>query len=230
VRDFGAPRLSNVSLLCAAHSGRHKASNVTLWSRTINRNQSSYDVGYIRRYESGGVTGLHGRSGMSRRFMLAGALALCLIGSGAALAQNTAKPPQDALAAARELVLVMRAADQVKQILPSIFQALRSAIVQGRPEAEKDFDALVPALLDNMNARTTELVELMALIYARNFTAEEMRGMMAFYQTSLGQKLLQKMPTIAQESLTAGQAWGRQIGAEVQSRMIEELRKKGHNI
>jgi uncharacterized protein len=167
---------------------------------------------------------------MSRRFMLAGSLALCLISSGAALAQNTAKPPQDALAAARELVLVMRAADQVKQILPSIFQALRSAIVQGRPEVEKDFDALVPALLDNMNARTTELVELMALIYARNFTAEEMRGMMAFYQTSLGQKLLQKMPTIAQESLTAGQAWGRQIGAEVQSRMIEELRKKGHNI
>ncbi len=54
--------------------------------------------------------------------------------------------------------------------------------------------------------------------------------MMAFYRTSLGQKLLQKMPAIAQESLTAGQAWGRQVGAEVQSRMIEELRKKGHNI
>jgi hypothetical protein len=167
---------------------------------------------------------------MSRQFMLAGAIALCLIGSGPALAQATATPPQEALAAARELVGVVRATDQVKQILPSIFQALRSAIVQGRPEVERDFDAFVPALLDNMNARTTELVELMALIYARNFTAEEMRGMMAFYRTSLGQKLLQKMPAIAQESLTAGQAWGRQVGAEVQSRMIEELRKKGHNI
>ncbi len=98
---------------------------------------------------------------MSRQFMLAGAIALCLIGSGPARAQATATPPQEALAAARELVGVVRAADQVKQILPSIFAALRSAIVQGRPEVEKDFDAFVPALLDNMNARTTELVELM---------------------------------------------------------------------
>src|SRR5882672_9162272 len=40
---FCAPRRSNVSLipLCAGHSGRHKASNVTLWSRSINRNQAS---------------------------------------------------------------------------------------------------------------------------------------------------------------------------------------------
>jgi hypothetical protein len=167
---------------------------------------------------------------MSRRFMLAGSIALCLIGSGPAAAQTATAPTQDALAAARELVVVMRSTDQVKQILPSIIQALRPAVVQGRPQVEKDFDAFVPALLDNMNARTSELVELIALIYARNFTAEEMRGMMAFYRTSLGQKLLQKMPAIAQESLTAGQAWGRQVGAEVQSRMIEELRKKGHNI
>jgi hypothetical protein len=162
--------------------------------------------------------------------MLAGAIALCLTGSSPALAQTPAAPPQDALAAARELVVVMRATDQIKQILPSIVQALRPAIVQGRPQVEKDFDAFAPALLDNMNARMTELVEMMALIYARNFTAEEMREMMTFYRTPLGQKLLQRMPVVAQESMTAGQAWGRQIGAEVQSRMIEELRKKGHNI
>jgi uncharacterized protein len=162
--------------------------------------------------------------------MLSGCIALCLIGSSPALAQTTAAPPQDALAAARELVVVVRATDQIKQILPLIIQAMRPAVVQGRPEVEKDFDAFAPALLDNMNARITELVELMALIYARNFTAEEMREMMAFYRTSLGQKLLQKMPTVAQESMTAGQAWGQQIGAEVQRRMIEELRKKGHNI
>jgi hypothetical protein len=46
----------------------------------------------------------------------------------------------------------------------------------------------------------------------------------------VGQKLLLKMPVVTQETMAAGQAWGRQIGAEVQSRMIEELRKKGHDI
>ena len=167
---------------------------------------------------------------MSRRFMLAGCIALCLIGSGPAPAQITAAPPQDALAAARELVVVVRATDQLKQILPTIIQAMKPAIVQGRLEVEKDFDAFAPQLLDNMNSRMAELVEQTALVYARNFTTDELREMMAFYRTSLGQKILQKMPVIVQETMAAGQAWGRQIGAEVQSRMIDELRKKGHNI
>jgi uncharacterized protein len=167
---------------------------------------------------------------MSRRVMLAGFIALCLVGSGPVIAQTPTAPPPDALAAARELVMVVRATDQLKLLLPSIMQALKPAVVQGRPQVEKDFDALAPALLDSMTARTSELVELIALIYARNFTTEEMREMMAFYRTSLGQKLLQKMPAISQEGLAAGQAWGRQIGAEVRSRMIEELRKKGHDI
>jgi len=39
--------------------------------------------------------------------MLSGCIALCLIGSSPALAQTTAAPPQDALAAARELVVVV---------------------------------------------------------------------------------------------------------------------------
>src|SRR5262249_55600756 len=136
VRDFMRRLLIP---LCAGYSGRHKASNVTLWSWAINRNQSSYDVVCINRCVSGGLTVLHGRSEMSRRFMLTGFIALYLMGCGPAPAQTAAVPPQEALAAARELVLVVRATDQVKQILPSIVQAVRPAIVQGRPQVEKDF-------------------------------------------------------------------------------------------
>jgi hypothetical protein len=176
------------------------------------------------------VKAVHGRSEMSRRFILAGFIALCLIGSGPAAGQTPATPAEDALAAARELVLTMRLTDQIKLILPSIAQAMKPAIVQGRPQVEKDFDALLPALLDSMMASAHGVTEAAALIYARNFTAEEMREMTAFYRTPVGQKLLLKMPSVTQETIAAGQAWGRRIGAEVQSRMIEELRKRGHDI
>jgi len=162
--------------------------------------------------------------------MMAGFIALCVMGGGPAAAQPAAAPAQDALAAARELVQVARAADQVKQLLPSLVQALKPAVVQGRPQVERDFDAFVPVLLDNMNSRMTELAEQIVLIYARNFTPEEMREMTRFYRTPVGQKLLEKLPTVTQESMRAGQAWGQRIGAEVQNRMIEELRKKGHDL
>ena len=166
---------------------------------------------------------------MSTRFMLAGPLALCLIGSSPAPAQTAAVPAQDTLAAARELVVVLQSTDQVKQILPSMVQALRPVVVRGNPQAEQDFDAFAPALVESMSARSAELVEQITLIYARNFTAEEMRQATAFYGTPAGQKLLQKMPTVTQESMAAGQSWGQKIGEEVQTRLVEELQKKGHN-
>ncbi len=167
---------------------------------------------------------------MRTRFIMAGFIALCLTGGGPAAAQPAAAPTQDALAAARELVQVARATDQLKLILPSLIQALKPAVVQGRPEVEKDFDAFAPALLDTMSARLPEFAAEIVLIYARNFTPEEMHQMTAFYRTPVGQKLLEKLPTVTQESMRAGQAWGQRIGAEVQNRMIEELRKRGHNI
>jgi len=162
--------------------------------------------------------------------MMAAFIALCLIGRGPAAAQPAPAPTQDALAAARELVEVARATDQIRLMLPTIMQALKPAVVQGRPQVEKDFDAFVPALLDSMSARLTEFAELIIVIYARNFTPQEMREMTTFYRTPVGQKLLQKTPTVAQESMRAGQAWGQQIGTEVETRMIEELRKKGHDL
>ena len=71
---------------------------------------------------------------MSRRFMLVGPVALCLIGSSPALAQTTAAATQDTLAAAGEFVVALRAADQVKQILPA---PLRPIVVRGGPRPKR---------------------------------------------------------------------------------------------
>jgi hypothetical protein len=60
---------------------------------------------------------------------------ICLLAAGPAGAQA---PPPDALAAARELIVTMRAADYFKTILPAIVQQLKPAIVQNRPQVERD--------------------------------------------------------------------------------------------
>jgi uncharacterized protein len=138
--------------------------------------------------------------------------------------------PEDALPAARELIAVTRATEQIKQMLPAIMQALKPAIVQGRPDVERDYNAVMPVLLNAVNARIGEMVDQMAAVYARNFTPDEMRQLVAFYRGPLGQKFLEKMPTVMQESMSVGQAFGQQIAGELRSRMIEELRKKGHDI
>jgi len=156
-------------------------------------------------------------------------LALALLSGRPAVAQSQ-PPAPDTLAAARELVTTARAADHLKTLLPIIVQQLKPAIVQGRENVGRDYDALVPQLIEAMRARSEAFAEGIALIYARTFTAVELRQVTAFYRSPIGQKVLEKMPMIAQESMTMGQKLGQEIGTELRSRMIEELRKRGHNI
>ena len=88
----------------------------------------------------------------------------------------------------------------------------------------------MPLLLESMNARVNEIIDQIAAVYARNFTAEELREVLAFYRGPTGQKFVQKLPAITQESMLIGQRFGQSIGGEIRARMIEELRKRGHDI
>jgi uncharacterized protein len=45
-------------------------------------------------------------------------------------------------------------------------------------------------------------------IYAKYFTHDEVRGLLAFYQTDLGKKTIKTLPTLAQEGAAIGQQWG----------------------
>jgi uncharacterized protein len=150
--------------------------------------------------------------------------------SGRPAAAQSPPPPPDAIAAARELVTASRAADQLKTLLPLFMQQLKPAIVQGRAEVARDYDAITPQLIESMNARSEAFAEGVATVYARNFTADELRQLAEFYRGPIGQKFLEKMPVIAQESLAMGQKFGQEIAGELRSRMIDELRKRGHSI
>jgi hypothetical protein len=162
-------------------------------------------------------------------WMRVACLALALLAAGSARAQSPAPSPE-AMTAARELIVTMRAADYFKTIMPAIMQGLKPAIVQNRPQVERDYDALVPLLLEGMGARLNEMIDQVAALYARTFTAEELREVVAFYRGPTGQKFVQRLPLITQDSMVIGQRFGQSIGTEIRDRMIDELRKRGHNI
>jgi hypothetical protein len=138
-------------------------------------------------------------------------------------------PDADSVAAAKELVAMIKVSDQFKA-LPVIFQQLKPAIVQNRPDVARDYDALVPVLQDKLIARLADLEGSIITVYAGNFSAAELRDLIAFYKTPTGQKLLEKTPLIAQQTMAAGRQFGQVAGAEARQEMVDELRKKGHSI
>ena len=143
-------------------------------------------------------------------------VAVSLLGARPGAAQE---PSPDAVAAARELVAASHAAEQLKP-----------AIVQGRAEVARDFDALAPQLIESLSAQSAAFADGVAMIYARNFSADELRQLASFYRSPIGQAFLSKMPVIAQQSMALGQQLGQSVAGELRDRMIEELRKRGHNI
>jgi hypothetical protein len=164
-----------------------------------------------------------------RRIIAATALSLSLLfAAGPAPAQTP--PPADAMAAARELVVASHAADQMKRVLPLLMQQFRPIIVQGRPEVDKAYDVITPILLESLSSRLPEFIDLIAAIYARNFTAGELVDVTTFYRTTTGQKLLQKLPGVMQESLVTGQQFGQVLAADLQQRIVDEMKKRGYEI
>jgi uncharacterized protein len=133
--------------------------------------------------------------------------------------QSPAAQSPESLAAAHELMGVIKPANQFKAVLPALIQSMKSTLVQGRPELEKQYDAMMPAFYESAQKRFNELADSIAVIYASNFTADELRDIIAFYRTPTGQTLLARQATIAQQTMTMGQQFGRSVANDVQQQM-----------
>lgn len=70
---------------------------------------------------------------------------------------------------------------------------------------------------------TQQFIGRLVPIYQRHFTADEIEGMLKFYRSPLGQKVITEMPTTMGEANQAGLQWSK----ERSDQMIAELKQKG---
>jgi uncharacterized protein len=145
-----------------------------------------------------------------------------------ALAQ-TSSPEQ--LQAARELaalasgnVLIDVTATLVKQVWPTIEAALRTKNPKidaaTLAELRKEFEQLQVSAINETMTDT-------ALIYARYFTAQEMRDILAFYRTPTGAKALKIMPQATLELARALSPRLELLSATVTQRFSAILQLRG---
>ena len=68
-----------------------------------------------------------------------------------------------------------------------------------------------------------QLTERMIPIYQKHFTAEEVAGLLKFYRSPLGQKVIAEMPATMAEGMQIGKQWGQERGQQ----MIAQLQSQG---
>src|SRR6187401_3629030 len=71
--------------------------------------------------------------------------------------------------------------------------------------------------------RKAELSRIAPELYDKYFSNEEIKGLIAFYESPLGQKTVQVLPALSSESMSRGQKLGEQAGERAFQRFLQEF-------
>ncbi len=103
----------------------------------------------------------------------------------------------------------------------AVAQQIRSALEQQVPVQKQQVMDIADQVLQSWSIRFAEDEQLrreLVGVYARSFTHPEIKELIAFYETDLGQKVIRQMPQIAADSMRVGQG--------VAQRLVPELEKE----
>ncbi len=75
-----------------------------------------------------------------------------------------------------------------------------------------------------MQTSMDDLVTMLSPIYQKHLNEDDLETIIEFYETPAGQKFAEKTPLITQESMQAGQEWGKKIGET----FIQKMEEKGY--
>jgi hypothetical protein len=102
-----------------------------------------------------------------------------------------------------------------RQILNQVFVAMKGEYPQ---VPQKFWDTFIAEL------KPDDMINDFIPLYSKYFTNEEIKQMIAFYQTPLGQKTLSVMPQLSSESAAIGLRYGKDAAA----RAIQKLEAEGY--
>jgi uncharacterized protein len=143
------------------------------------------------------------------------------------LAASAQTPSPEAITAAKSLVTTIRLGEQYKMLLPAMLLRIKPVVTQDRAELQSDYDLIATKVEDLYTPYYNEMLEQAATVYAANFTIDEIRQMDAFFHQPAGQKLIEKWPTITQQTTQIGQDVSRKAAEELRIRLTDALRQKG---
>ena len=151
------------------------------------------------------------------------AVAVCSLTVGlAAAAADDAKR-----AKIEELLKVMKTESMTEQMFGQMKGMMASQMKNATPENQKAGEELSNKILAMVQDRMswTKMKPEYVRIYEETFSDEEISGMLAFYQTPVGQAMLEKMPTVMAKSMEIGRRMMGDLMPEIQ-RMTTEMREK----
>src|ERR1700716_1415390 len=141
---------------------------------------------------------------------LALGLALAGVPAGAQQQAPPLKPASPAaIAAAKEILAMKNANAMYANAVPNIVQQTKDQLMQSNLNYQKDLNEVAVVVAQKLAGRDKEIGEGMAKVYAGEFTEQELKDLVSFYKTPLGQKLLATEPKAIQMSMGFMNQWAK---------------------
>jgi len=112
-------------------------------------------------------------------------------------------------------------------LVPQIMGSLKK---ENREIPDAIWDEFTGICTEEMKRSLPQLEEPVITIYDDNFSADEIKQLVAFYQSPVGRKIVIQLPQLMRQSVTMGQSWGQQAGARAVERIRAAAKQKGYDL
>ncbi|MGT2439270.1 DUF2059 domain-containing protein [Bradyrhizobium betae] len=146
----------------------------------------------------------------------------------AAPAQPKSTPA--AIAAAKEILQIKNANAMYAGAVPGLVEKTKIALTQQNLNYQKDLNEVAPIVAQQLAGRQNEIGQGMAEIYASEFTEQELKDLVTFYKSPLGQKLIAAEPRAIGLSMAFMNSWAQNFAETVMGAFRAEMRKRGKEI
>ena len=149
----------------------------------------------------------------------------------AAPATTPLKPASPAaIAAAKEILTMKNAAAMYANAVPNLVEQTKNVLMQSNLNYQKDLNEVAVIVAKNLAGREKEIGDGMAQVYANEFTEQELKDLVNFYKSPLGQKLLASEPRAIQFSMSYMNQWAQQFAETINGQFRAEMKKRGKEI
>ena len=114
--------------------------------------------------------------------------------------------------------------------VPNLVEQTKNTLMQSNLNYQKDLNEVALIVAKNLAGREKEIGEGMAKIYANEFTEQELKDLVTFYKSPLGQKLLATEPRAIQFSMAYMNQWAQVFAEVVNGQFRAEMKKRGKEI
>ena len=162
-------------------------------------------------------------------------VALGLAGLPASAQQKQAAPALKqcspaAMDAAREILKFKNAGALYTNVIPNVVLKTKEALLSANLNYQKDLNEVATIVAQNNAGKEKEIGEGMAQVYCNEFSEQELKDLVTFYRSPLGQKLLLSEPRAIQFSMAYVNGWAQNFAETANSEFRAEMRKRGKQI